>query len=71
MAEACQLACLFSRGKVSFALARAALAGRFGEGDLASILGHLQQNSANERQTRADERFSTQSGTSAWDGFGR
>lgn len=66
MAEACQLACLFSRGKVSFALARVALAGRFGDGDLASILGHLQRSNANDGQTRADERFLTQSGTSAW-----
>jgi len=70
MAEACQLATLFSRGQVSYALARAAIAKRFGEGDLASILGHLQRGVADGEKARADEAFSTQQGTGAWESFG-
>ncbi len=74
MTEAVELAALFGPETVDDALGLAAVAGRFGNGDLVSILQH--------RRTRhtvievfaavlADEDHSTQPGTSPWEGFGR
>jgi len=50
-------------------LSRAAHAGRFGENDLASILGHV--DSTDRDLVVADERFSAQRGTKAWEVLGR
>lgn len=71
MSEATQLAALFGPVAVSTALQRAAGAGRFGDRDLASILGHLEQVTPPADLVRADESFSAQPGTGAWSGFGR
>lgn len=71
MVDATQLAALFGPAAVSSALQRAAGAGRFGERDLASILGHLEQVTPAADLVRADEAFSAQPGTAAWSGFGR
>ena len=46
-------------------------AGRFAEGDLTSIVRHLQRGSAYEDLTCADEAYSAQAGTGVWEGFGR
>jgi hypothetical protein len=57
-------------GKVDAALGLAAIAGRFADGDLASIIDHL----AAERQIGevviADEAHSAQPGTSGWASLG-
>jgi hypothetical protein len=67
MANAVGLARLHGTDRVDWALGHAASYGRFAEGDLASILA------ANPPGARlsADEGHSLQSGTSAWEGFGR
>lgn len=69
MSRATELAVLLGAHRVNEALRRAALAGRFGENDLASILGHL----GNDQQSMvlADERYSAQRGTKAWEVLGR
>ena len=72
MARAVELAALVGRGRVEAALALAAAAGRFAEGDLASILDHLAGADRRGRCWRAaDEAFSIQPGTAAWTDFGR
>jgi transposase len=70
MAQATELALLFGSRQVDEALSRAADAGRFDEDDLVSILSHGQRSQA-LHVVRADESFSAQPGTSAWEGFGR
>jgi transposase len=70
MAQATELALLFGSAQVNEALSRAAGAGRFGEDDLVSILSYSQR-SQGLHVVRADESFSAQPGTSAWEGFGR
>jgi hypothetical protein len=70
MAQATELALLFGSSQVDEALRRAADAGRFDEDDLVSILSHGQRSLA-LHVVRADESFSAQPGTSAWEGFGR
>lgn len=70
MAQAVELAVLFGSAQVDEALSRAAEVGRFGEEDLISILSHSRQGPALQ-VVRADEGFSVQPGTSAWEGFGR
>jgi len=71
MARAVELAAVVGAGKVDAALGLAAIAGRFADGDLASIIDHL----AAERQVgevvRADEAHSAQPGTSGWALLGR
>jgi len=67
MAEAVELAALHGPGRVDSALGQAATFGRFGEGDVASILAA--QATGDHR--RAGEDHSLQDGTSAWEGFGR
>ncbi|MBO0729220.1 MAG: hypothetical protein J2P57_08160 [Acidimicrobiaceae bacterium] len=69
MSQATELAVLFGRARVNEALRRAAQAGRFGEHDLASILGHLDRGP--EELVVADERFSVQRGTKGWEAMGR
>jgi hypothetical protein len=69
MAQATELAVLFGSGQVDEALSQAAGAGRFAEDDLVSILANGQRG--RPHLVRADEGFSAQPGTSAWEGFGR
>jgi transposase len=70
MAEAVTLGALHGLASVDEALGRAAVSGRFGEGDLASIIAHLGSEAA-RCSLVADESQSLQRGTSAWEGFGR
>ena len=66
MARAVELAAVVGADKADAALGLAAIAGRFADGDLASIIDHL----AAERETVgvviADEAHSVQPGTSGW-----
>lgn len=71
MAHAVELAALLDADTVDTALDMAAEAGRFAEGDLASIADHLAQVGALGEVTRADEAHSVQPGTAGWEGFGR
>jgi hypothetical protein len=70
MAEAVELAALAGTAAVDAALGTAALAGRFGDGDLLSITGHQCAGPGDGPATVADEAYSAQPGTSAWAGFG-
>jgi transposase len=70
MAEAVTLGALHGVATVDKALAHAAVTGRFGEGDLASIIAY-QASAPSGLSHRADESQSLQNGTSAWEGFGR
>ena len=70
MAEAVTMSALHGSAAVDQALCHAALTGRFGEGDLASIIAHLASTPAAATH-RADETRSLQAGTSVWEGFGR
>ena len=70
MAEAVELAALAGTAAVDAALGTAALAGRFGDGDLLSITGYQAAGAARGPVTIADEAYSAQPGTSAWAGFG-
>jgi hypothetical protein len=56
---------------VEEALGMAAIAGRFGEGDLVSILDHIEAGQGALALIRADEAHSVQPGTAGWEGFGR
>ncbi|MBA3877430.1 MAG: IS21 family transposase [Anaerolinea sp.] len=71
MARAVELAALVGRERVEVALATAAAAGRFAEGDLPSILDYLAGRESDAALTTLDEAFSAQPGTAAWEGFGR
>lgn len=71
MVKAVELAALVGATPVDRALGMAALAGRFDEGDLASIVAHLGRHDAVEDLVSADEAHSAQSGTATWAGFGR
>lgn len=68
MAEAVAFAKLHGTTVVDQALGLAALAGRFGEHDLAAILDHQQTGAATD--PARSETHSLQPGTSAWAGFG-
>jgi hypothetical protein len=61
------LARLHGVDRMDWALGHAATFGRFGDGDLASILA---AHPTTQRRT-ASESYSLQTGTNAWDGFGR
>jgi transposase len=67
MAAAVELARLHGRERVDWALGHAAIYGRFGEDDLASILA---ARPTGEHHT-AGEQHSLQGGTRAWEGFGQ
>ena len=67
MAEAVDLARLHGVERLDWALGHAATFGRFAEGDLASILAANPPGG----HRRAGEANSLQSGTGAWEGFGR
>ena len=69
MSRATELAILVGADRVNEALQRAAHAGRFGEDDLASILGH--SKTGTDAPVVADERFSIQRGTKSWEVLGR
>ena len=74
MAEAVDLGKLHGREAVDEALAAAAGAERFADGDLASILAHRRSAEGIEFPRRASERSEAQSmqrSTAAWEGFGR
>lgn len=71
MATATELATLLGGELVDRALGAAAAAGRFADGDLASIAEHLRAGAASGDVVIADQSFSAQTGTSAWQGFGR
>jgi transposase len=71
MAKAVELAALVGPARVEEALGLAAVAGRFGDGDLASILDHLSSGRAGLELITADEGHSAQPGTGSWNGFGR
>ncbi|MGH3124292.1 MAG: IS21 family transposase [Streptosporangiaceae bacterium] len=70
MAEAVELAALAGTAAVDAALGTAALAGRFGDGDLLSITGYQAGSPADGQATVPDEAYSAQPGTAAWAGFG-
>jgi transposase len=70
MAEAVELAALAGIAAVDAGLGAAALAGRFGDGDLLSIVRHQADGPADGPAAVADEQYSVQPGTSAWAGFG-
>lgn len=65
MAEATQLAVLHGTPAVDRALGQAAAAGRFADGDLASILAH-QASAAPGEASRAGEHSSLAQGTAGW-----
>jgi transposase len=70
MAEAVELAALAGTAAVDAALGTAAVAGRFGDGDLLSIAGYQAGGLADGPAAVADEAYSAQPGTAAWAGFG-
>lgn len=70
MAEAVDLAKLHGDEAVDQALDVAAAAGRFAEGDLASVLAHHDGAQVIAFPARADEAQSLQRSTAAWQGFG-
>ncbi|HWN00285.1 MAG TPA: IS21 family transposase [Streptosporangiaceae bacterium] len=71
MARAVEFAAIVDADRVDAALGLAAAAGRFGEGDLASILDHLSLGGDPHDVARADETHSVQPGTAAWNRLGR
>lgn len=71
MRRAVELATVLGAAKVDKALGLAAIAGRFGEADLASILDHLATFGAPTDVVFADESHSVQPGTSPWGRFGQ
>jgi transposase len=70
MAEAVDLAKLHGLGDIERALGVCAEAGRFGEGDLASVLAHHDGAQVIELPTRASDEQSLQRSTATWEGFG-
>jgi hypothetical protein len=72
MAEAVDLAKLHGTAEVEHALRACADAGRFGDGDLASILAHQQQAGGELIPFPArSEEHSLQRSTKSWEGLGR
>ena len=70
MARAVELARILGGQKVDEALGLAAIAGRFDDADLASIIDHLSLAGAPTDVVVVDESFSAQPGTNGWKGFG-
>ncbi|HEY1003114.1 MAG TPA: IS21 family transposase, partial [Streptosporangiaceae bacterium] len=66
MARAVELAAVVGAGQVDAALGLAAIAGRFADGDLASIIDHLAAERAPGEVVMADEAHSAQPGTAGW-----
>lgn len=72
MARAVELTAVLGSDRVDEALGLAAIAGRFAEDDLASILDHLAAaGPPDDVVVRADETHSAQPGTSGWEVFGQ
>ncbi|WP_285775062.1 hypothetical protein [Microtetraspora sp. NBRC 13810] len=71
MAEAVALAKLRGLAAVDRALGTAAMAGRFNDGDLRSILDHQLFHDEPATASRAGEDHSLQPGTGGWSGFGQ
>jgi transposase len=71
MAAAVELAALVGGDAVEEALGMAAIAGRFDDGDLASIVEHLQRGRPGLELISADQAHSAQHGTGAWKDLGR
>ena len=71
MAEAVDLAKMHGAGEVDAALECAADVGRFGDGDLASILAHRSGAEVIEFPRRRTEDATLQGSTAAREGFGR
>jgi hypothetical protein len=71
MADAVGLAKLSGVQAVNWALGHAAVYGRFGERDLASILAHRAARGDTKPPARASEAHSLQAGTDAWKEFGQ
>jgi hypothetical protein len=65
MAQAVALACALGAERVDQALGLAAIAGRFGDGDLALILDHLATSGTPGDVVVADEAPSVQPGTAS------
>ena len=70
MADAVAVAKLSGFEAVNWALGHAAIYGRFGDGDVASILAHRASATLDDAR-QASEDHSLQSGTDAWKEFGR
>ena len=70
MADAVALAKLSGATETDWALGHAAVHGRFAEADLASIIAHRAGAGTGESH-HVSEAHSLQSGTAAWEGFGR
>ncbi|QIS23414.1 IS21 family transposase [Nocardia terpenica] len=70
MTRALELAAITGADAVDEALGVAAVAGRFDDGDLASILDHLARFFGLGEVVRADEAHSVQPGTAGWGRFG-
>lgn len=71
MNQAVEFAAVYSDEEVDAALAAAAEAGRFAEGDLASILRHRRRNTSDGVVVPLIEGHSLQTGTSRWTEVGR
>ncbi|MFZ2528497.1 MAG: hypothetical protein WAX14_12710 [Rhodococcus sp. (in: high G+C Gram-positive bacteria)] len=70
MTAAVELAVFVGAATVDAALAVAAEAGRFSDGDLPAIVAHHTDTAAESGRVVADEAHSVQPGTAAWAGFG-
>ena len=70
MARAVELAAVTGTTAVDKALGLAAIAGRFGDDDLAAILDHLSRSGPAGELVTADEAHSAQPGTSSWAALG-
>jgi transposase len=71
MTGAVEFAAVYGEAEVDAALAAAAQAGRFAEGDLASILRHRRRNTGDGVVVPLVEGHSLQTGTSRWSEVGR
>jgi transposase len=70
MTRAVELAAVLGNDRVDEALGLAAIAGRFAEDDLVSILDHLGAAGAPDEIVHVDEAHSAQPGTGSWGRFG-
>jgi len=70
MTKAVELAAALDPGTVDEALGLAAIAGRFADDDIVSILDHLAAAGTPGDVVHADEHHSVQPGTSPWERFG-
>ncbi len=70
MARAVELAAVVGADRVDEALGLAAIAGRFGDDDLAAILDHLSRSGPAGELVTADEAHSAQPGTGGWAALG-